>query len=98
MAYSLASGGVPDCPAPACSVGFVASQGGALCEGRALADAWRQWVAWNRHMVRAVAQQGTAGYTRDDYDEWYLDGDGVPRDFGGRPFEPLSWGGVSVYG
>ncbi|KFI51453.1 hypothetical protein [Bifidobacterium callitrichos] len=43
----------------------------------------RDWIAWNRHMVRATRPP------RLD-DSWYV-GDGTPRDQSGKPFEPLNW-------
>lgn len=46
-------------------------------------QAVRDWVLWNRHMVRAMRKPRPS-------DAWYM-GDGVPRDASGHPYEPLDW-------
>lgn len=43
----------------------------------------RDWIAWNRHMIRALQPPRQS-------DSWYV-GDGTPRDQSGKPYEPLNW-------
>lgn len=58
-------------------------------ETERISTAYREWLDWNTLMEQARNDQGSTRYTRRDYDERYPQGDGIPSDFSGNPYEPL---------